>query len=103
MNRNTQYNKEAEMLLGKIAKICYKISTQTEADAFCDYSPHTQQVRISIYPTGWDCAAENDYYISGNSSIYFGGSYGTLPLEKALDELCTLYDEMKGKTDEKDT
>ena len=108
MSRHTQYDDRAGILLGQIIATCYEISTQTKADAFFDYSPHTSQISIVIHPTGWnvddkwDYEGGNVFYLFNDGAIYFGDSEldddwiddyykrGIEPLQKAYGQLVAL-------------
>lgn len=118
MSQHTQYDDRAGILLGQIIATCYEISTQTKADAFFDYSPHTSQISISIHPTGWN---ENDeweydggnvFYLLNNYAIYFGDSEsdcdwleddfhkrGIEPLQKAYEQLVALKQQYMEETE----
>lgn len=106
MSRHTQYDDRAGILLGQIIATCYEISTQTKADAFFNYSPHTSQISIAIHPTGWnendkwDSDGGNVFYLLNDCAIYFGDSEpdcdwvdddyykrGIKPLQKAYEQL----------------
>lgn len=40
-------------LLCEILSICYKLSTETKADCFFHYYPHTNGLDIYYHPDGW--------------------------------------------------
>lgn len=111
MSRHTQYDDRAGILLGQIIATCYEISTQTKADAFFRYSPHTSQIDVTIYPKGysiddkWD--DDGDVFSlksdNGDLAIYFGDSEpdddwldddyykrGIEPLQRVYEQLVAL-------------
>lgn len=113
MSRHTVYDERAGILLGQIIATCYEISTQTKADAFFSYSPHTSQIDISIHPNGYSVDDKWEYdggdvfsikSVKGDSLIYFGDSEpdedefgndeyfkrGIEPLQKAYEQIKTL-------------
>ena len=76
-----KYDSFTEDLLTEIVGHCYEISTQTKADAFFEYAPHTSEITIE--------------YIryKGTNSIYFNDEDGTERLEYALEQLAKLHDQ----------
>lgn len=50
--------KEKKKKIHQIVELALDVS-QGKPDVFVDYSPHTQQLDVSIYEQGWD--AEVDY------------------------------------------
>lgn len=87
----TDYEKYAEDLLKRIVAYCYAISTQTNADAFFDYSPHIKAITIRIYPDGWSDEADPEYILyEGNFVIDFS-FYGIESLEYVVRQLKQLY------------
>ena len=112
MSRHTQYDDRAGILLSQIIATCYEISTQTKADAFFSYSPHTSQIDVTIHPKGysiddkWDDDGGDVFSlksVNGNRAIYFGDSEpdddwldeeyykrGIEPLQKAYEQLVAL-------------
>ena len=85
-----------EDLLTNILGHCYEISTQTNADAFFEYAPHTSEITIRIYPDGWSAEADCEYIrYRETNSIYFNNEDGTEMLEYALEQLDKLLDKYK--------
>lgn len=91
----TKYDCFTEDLLKIIVGHCYEISTQTKADAFFDYAPHTSEITIRIYPDGWSAEADPEYIrYKGTNSIYFNNCDSeTEGLEYALEQLAKLHDQ----------
>ena len=107
MSRHTQYDDRAGILLGQIIATCYEISTQTKADAFFSYSPHTSQIDVSIHPKGysnddkWDYDGGDVFRLesdNGDPAIYFCDSEpdddyykrGIEPLQRVYEQLVAL-------------
>lgn len=115
MSRHTVYDERAGILLGQIIATCYEISTNTKADAFLNYSPHTAEISIYIYPEGWSLS-ENCFYLTEYGkkkkyahSIYFCKNYkgaddiGIEPLEKVYEQIEALKKQyMEDANNEKD-
>lgn len=40
-------------MLCEVLNLCYKISTESEADVFFEYIPHCNAYRVYVYPHGW--------------------------------------------------
>lgn len=91
-----KYDSFTEDLLTEIVGHCYEISTQTKADAFFEYAPHTSEITIRIYPDGWYAEADPEYIrYKGTNSIYFNDEDGTERIEYALEQLAKLHDQYK--------
>lgn len=115
MSRHIEYDERAGILLGQIIATCYEISTKTKADAFLNYSPHTAEINIYIYPEGWSISG-NCFYLTeygkkkeNSYSIYFCKNYeeadviGIEPLQNAYEQLETLKKQyMEEANNEKD-
>lgn len=87
------YSTKADNLLKQIISKCYEISTQTPADVFFNYSPHTSEISVRYYPKGWDVDHDEcvHFRYRYNESIYFGGKNGIEPLENIFEQLNELY------------
>lgn len=40
-------------MICKVFGLCYKISTESEADVFFEYMPHCSSYSVDVYPHGW--------------------------------------------------
>lgn len=90
---------DTKHLLEKIIGYCYSISTQTKADAFFDYAPHTSEITVRIYPDGWTSESDciNISY-KEERSTYFE-YYGPKILETVIQKLEKIYRQYLLKAD----
>lgn len=40
-------------MICEVLNLCYKISTESEADVFFDYIPHCNAYHVDVCPHGW--------------------------------------------------
>lgn len=69
-----------------IMELCISVSSRTEADIFCNYSPHVQSFSIAIHNNGWEVSHEANH----TESVYINHVNEVnviMRLEKMIDEI----------------
>ena len=84
------YSHEIEVLIGKVAKLCYKISAETNTDAFFDYSGHCDFYGVNYHEGGYDNNKNPDYINQCDKA-------NADNLRETLQKLTVLYTEEKAK------
>lgn len=58
----TEYNLDTHDKIVNILEKCYRITTETPAMAFFEWSPHVNAVYVKIYQNGYSVGAGFGYY-----------------------------------------